>query len=237
MHTNTDGTANTAVGKNALYNYEGTGTSNTAVGSSAGLHVTTGGHNTLLGLYAGASVNGITTGSQNTCVGANTSTNAANGVGLIVLGYNVAGQEDYHFTFGNGGSHRVYNAFNSNASWTRSSDERKKTNIADSTLGLDFINELRPVTFNWKDSRDTPKTFISYNADKNEMDTDITMHGMLAQDVKAALDKAGVDTFGGWAEEKDGSQSISQEMFVHPIIKAIQELSAEVKELKAKLKD
>ena len=158
-------------------------------------------------------------------------------VGGIVLGYNVAGQEDYHFTFGNGGSHRVYNAFNSNASWTRSSDERKKTNIADSTLGLDFINELRPVTFNWKDSRDTPKTFVSYNADKNEMDTDITMHGMLAQDVKAALDKAGVDTFGGWAEEKDGSQSISQEMFVHPIIKAIQELSAEVKELKAKLKD
>ena len=58
---------------------------------------------------------------------------------------------------------------------------------------------------------------------------------MLAQDVKAALDKAGVDTFGGWAEEKDGSQSISQEMFVHPLIKAIQELSAKNDALLARI--
>ena len=40
-------------------------------------------------------------------------------------------------------------------------------------------------------------------------------------EVKAALDKQGVDTFGGWAEEIDGSQRISQEMFVHPLIKAV----------------
>ena len=62
-----------------------------------------------------------------------------------------------------------------------------------------------------------------------------TMHGMIAQDVKAALDKAGVDTFGGWSEqEEDGMQEISQEMFVHPLIKAVQELSAQVEELKSK---
>jgi hypothetical protein len=48
--------------------------------------------------------------------------------------------------------------------------------------------------------------------------------GMIAQDVKAALDKAGVDTFGGWEEDsEDGSQAISQEMFVHPLIKAVQD--------------
>ena len=68
------------------------------------------------------------------------------------------------------------------------------------------------------------------------MTTDVTMHGMIAQDVKAALDKAGVDTFGGWSEDSDdGSQEISQEMFVHPLIKAVQELSAEVEQLKQQL--
>ena len=69
------------------------------------------------------------------------------------------------------------------------------------------------------------------------MDTETKLHGMVAQEVKAALDKQGVDTFGGWAEEKDGSQRISQEMFIHPLIKAIQELSAEVEQLKQKAHD
>ncbi len=63
------------------------------------------------------------------------------------------------------------------------------------------------------------------------------MHGMIAQEVKEALDKAGVDTFGGWKERADGSQKISREMFVIPLIKAVQELSAEVEELKAKLEE
>ncbi len=36
---------------------------------------------------------------------------------------------------------------------------------------------------------------------------------------------------------EDGMQEISQEMFVHPLIRAVQELSAEVEALKAKLKD
>ena len=69
----------------------------------------------------------------------------------------------------------------------------------------------------------------------SHMDTDVTMHGMLAQDVKAALDTAGVTTFGGWQEESDGSQSLSQEMFVHPLIKAVQELSAKNEALAARI--
>ena len=68
------------------------------------------------------------------------------------------------------------------------------------------------------------------------MTTGVTMHGMIAQDVKAALDKENVNTFGGWNEDPDdNSQEISQEMFVHPLIKAVQELSAKVEELENKL--
>jgi len=69
------------------------------------------------------------------------------------------------------------------------------------------------------------------------MNLDSTMHGMIAQEVKTALDKSGVNDFGGWKEDEDGSQRLSQELFVYPLIKAVQELTAEVNELKAKLED
>ena len=115
------------------------------------------------------------------------------------------------------------------------SDERKKKNIKEDTLGLDFINDLKTVTFEWKPNHEFPKHFRDYKetAEENEMTTGLTLHGMVAQDVKAALDKAGVDTFGGWSEDaEDGSQEIAQGMFVHPLIRAVQELSAQVEELK-----
>ena len=61
-----------------------------------------------------------------------------------------------------------------------------------------------------------------------EMNTEIVMHGMIAQDVKAALDIEGVDTFGGWKVSECGEQSLGKSMFVFPLIKAVQELSAKI---------
>ena len=64
------------------------------------------------------------------------------------------------------------------------------------------------------------------------------MYGLIAQEVKEALDKHNITDFGGWdKEESSGIQAISQEMFVHPLIKAVQELSAEVQELKKQLEN
>ena len=62
------------------------------------------------------------------------------------------------------------------------------------------------------------------------------MHGMIAQDIKEALDKAECDTFSGWKERPDGSQTMSREMFVIPLIKAVQELSAKNIALEARIK-
>ena len=61
------------------------------------------------------------------------------------------------------------------------------------------------------------------------------MHGMIAQDIKQALDNAECDTFAGWKERKDGSQVMSREMFVIPLIKAVQELSEKNDELQKRL--
>jgi len=57
------------------------------------------------------------------------------------------------------------------------------------------------------------------------MNTDISMHGLIAQEVKTALDTASVSTFKGWHADQYGVQQISREMYVIPLIKAVQELS------------
>jgi hypothetical protein len=110
------------------------------------------------------------------------------------------------------------------------SDERMKTNINPETLGLAFINGLKPVSYNWKtDASSVP-----------------VRHGLLAQDVQAALNGAsfaGLDmpTDAGVPEGMTGGCSIdgmtpyglNYPEFIGPMIKAIQELSAEVAALKA----
>ena len=86
------------------------------------------------------------------------------------------------------------------------------------------------MTFQWKPNNELPETFDAYQ-ETNEKDTTTVIHGMIAQEVKAALDSAGVSTFNGWKEAADGVQGLSAEAFVFPLIKAVQELSAKVKEL------
>ena len=57
------------------------------------------------------------------------------------------------------------------------------------------------------------------------MDTELNLYGMIAQDVEKALQKVGHENFGGWSKEEDGSQRLSQEMFIYPLINAVKELS------------
>jgi hypothetical protein len=210
-----------------------TATNNTLIGALAGENITTGGANVCFGRSAG---DNIQTGGSNTLLGYAADTSAEGSTHQIVLGVSIAGTEDNQFSFGKD-SNIVSNNFATNASFSRTSDVHKKTNIEDDTLGLDFINDLRTVTFNWKPNTEFPEHYNDYHPTVSKMKTDVKLHGMIAQEVKAALDNQGVDTFGGWAEEKDGSQRISQEMFVHPLIKAVQELSAQVDELKAEIKE
>ncbi len=131
--------------------------------------------------------------------------------------------------------------FDTDANWSRSSDERLKKNITDQTLGLSFINDLRTVKYNWKASHELdssdPQLAHLYKEDPadNEMNTEATMHNFIAQEVKAALDTAGVSSFGGWKEDHHGVQQVSREMFVIPLVKAVQELSAKVDSLTARI--
>ena len=63
------------------------------------------------------------------------------------------------------------------------------------------------------------------------------MYGFIAQEVKQAMDTHNITDFAGWhtVEGKGDQQGISYEMFVMPLVKAVQELSAEVETLKTKV--
>ena len=208
------------------------------IGYSSGGAVTTGTSNTCIGYQAGnvlasGASNNIAIGVNSVTAGSNASHNYGIGVSVTTL------NENNQFTFGNDSLGVVHNNFDTNASWTRTSDERIKTNITDDNLGLSFINQLRPVTFNWKPNNELPKHFRDY-AEENVKDTDRVLHGMLAQEVKASIRQRRYKYFWGLERRcKDtGQQYLSQEMFVYPPYpKAVKELSAEVQELKKQLEN
>ena len=228
-----DGTRNTAVGFEAMTgNTENANTPNysVAVGWKALTSITDGDRNVTIGAESGTN---LESGSYNVLVGYGTQASAADSENAVVIGYDISGGGN-EVTIGKA-SNVLTNNFTSGSTWAQSSDERIKTDIKDDNLGLDFIKELKTKTFKWKPSNEVPKELTEHYNEVNQKNTDVVMHGMIAQEVKAALDKSGVDTFGGWSEKSDGSQNISREMFVIPLIKAVQELSTELEELKKKV--
>jgi len=235
MTTTANGDKNTAVGYQALKalqaDTDGHG-ENTALGHQAGLALVAGTGNTLIGNQAG---DVIVEGDNNVMIGAFTDPDASDATNQIVIGKSITGTADDQFSFGKA-SNVVSNDFGTDADWSRASDIRKKRDIKDDTLGLNFINDLRTVTFQWKPSNEFPQEWNEYN-EENQMNLDAVMHGFIAQEVKVALDKAEVDTFAGWKQRADGSQAVSRDMFIMPLVKAVQELSARVEELEDQLEN
>jgi len=233
LYANTTGSYNTAVGWQALYasNYNGTGF-NTAVGVQAGTNLTTGTNSVFLGYYSGINVT-----TNNNCIYIGTgaaSSNPTGGLGgEISIGYNVVGAGSNTVAIGSN-SGKIYASYLSSGTWTQTSDLNLKKNITPDTLGLSFINRLRPVKFTWKPSNELEQN-NPYYAEENKRDITTVMHGLIAQEVKAALDAEGVSSFEGWSQGADGIQGISREMFISPLIKAIQELKAELDTVKAEL--
>jgi carbonic anhydrase/acetyltransferase-like protein (isoleucine patch superfamily) len=234
MQNNTTGTGNIALGYESL-KANTTASNNTAVGHQALLANTTAGNNVAVGYNAGAS---ITTNDYNTIIGSGANSKSDNTTDeyQIAIGSDCMSVGGNFVTLGKGtGSDRIYNGFTSNASWTRTSDERYKKDIQTNTdCGLAFINDLRTVTYKWKSKSELDSSFPDYDATKTTSEYTDKMYGLIAQEVKTALDNNNITDFGGWSSITNAGhtqQGISQEMFIHPLIKAIQELSTENKAL------
>ena len=132
------GGSNVAIGPESGGAGAGGGASqwNVSIGGKAGKEITTGSYNTNIGYGAGWHATALTTGSSNTSIGYNA--------------YNTSPTVSNQFTLGYS---NITNLRCNDTSISSLSDERDKTDIQDTTLGLDFIKDVRPVDFTW-DRRD-----------------------------------------------------------------------------------
>ena len=91
------------------------------------------------------------------------------------------------------------------------SDASIKTNVVPLPSALSFVDQLKPVSFNW-----------SSNAMHNESDLAATNYGFIAQDVQSANSNL--------VEKMDnGLLSVNSIAMIPFLVKAVQELSAQVK--------
>jgi hypothetical protein len=110
-------------------------------------------------------------------------------------------------------SHRWRTVYSINS--LNTSDRNEKKNISGSDLGLNFVNSLNPVKYNWVwDNDDSP---IHY--------------GLIAQEVDGIVSNENV----ALVHNENDNWSIAYNELISPMIKAIQELSDEVNQLKLQL--
>jgi hypothetical protein len=198
-------TGNTGLGAGALYGIS-SGDYNVAVGAASGAAVTTGGNNTVIGYNAAYSgTNNLTTGSNNTLIGYNAAASSATVSNEITLGNSSIATLRCQVT-----------------TITSLSDARDKANVVELPAGLDFVNALRPVSFNWN-MRDGGKV--------GEPDT-----GFIAQELKTAQKSTGVSIPGLVYDKNPEHLEAGYGKLIPVLVKAIQELNAKVTSLEAQLK-
>jgi hypothetical protein len=184
------------------------GASNTFVGSEAGQAVTTGSNNVFVG-YRSAIGNfggSITTGSNNVLIGTNGLDVTSGLSNTIILGGSSITTLACQVT-----------------SITSLSDGRDKKEIEALPIGLDFINELNPVKFVWDDRDENGKH-------------DLKDCGFIAQDLKAVQEKYNISEELQLVNEEISEDKIyaSAGRLIPVLVKAIQELSKQLNELKNK---
>ncbi len=220
---------NTAIGNRALY-VVSTGEANNCFGTKAGDSITTGDNNTCIGYEAGEAV---TTGSGNIMIGHTVDVDDGDAIDRFGIGHSFTVNTDNRCHIGDGGYRAELYFGTSGESWGSTSDERIKKNIVDTDLGLDFVNKLRPIKYQDKPTSEHPESFNIQNP--KDTASDKVLDGLLAQEVKSATDDLGT-TFSGWSENpKTTKQRLQYEKFVLPLIKAVQELSQQVEDLKKKV--
>ena len=177
--------------------------------------------NLVLGNNAGTATSGTHQNSNNAHgINAHTGSNNAHGLG------NKANNADFiaHLNLYHGGS-----------------DERLKENITETTFGLDYINSLRPVDFQFtSESADN----LFDDDDPNKAKYLQTKHGFIAQEVRATTlaNHSSNNAFGGlgYKEASDNDlfediQTLDLQQFVGPLVKAVQQLSAKIDVMQARI--
>jgi len=208
------------------------------IGTEIARNITTGDNNVLIGYQSGTSLSGnsnsnvmigtqsgsqVTSGGANILIGSGAGNNVTTGGNNIIIGggsSNISPSTNNAITLGNS-FHNVLRC--AVTTITSLSDKRDKKEIEPLNVGLEFINTLKPVTFVWDERSENGKH-------------DIKDFGFIAQDLKTAQEDINLeDTLRLVYEENPDKLEASYGKLVPILVKAIQDLSKEIENLKNKL--
>lgn len=201
---------NTAVGHGALTAL--TGANNTAVGRAALNGIGAGSANTAVGEQALAS---LTSGTNNTAIGRSAASAITTNTNTTALGFQAAPNGDNQVVLGNASIATLRCQV---TTITALSDERDKTDIVDLPLGLDFIRGVQVRKFTW-DMRDGAKVGG-------------TEAGVIAQELLSLQKTFHADWFGLVDETNPDRLEATPGKLLFPLLRAVQELAAQVQELR-----
>jgi trimeric autotransporter adhesin len=215
-----------------------TGFQNTAIGVDALFGTTTQSRNTGVGYMAG-----LNAATRSTFVGANS--NATAGLtNVTAIGYGAFATSSNQVRIGDVN----ITSIGGNANWTNFSDGRFKKDIKEDVPGLDFINDLRPITYKLDVAgidRATKKLEPKSGIQDIEVTTPEAMKkppivytGFVAQEVEKVAKKMNYDFSGVDVPENDnGFYGLRYSDFVVPLTKAVQELSKKNDELEEEVRE
>ena len=221
----TTGGSNIFIGVNTGA-FNTTGNSNTVIGSQSWLHNVTGTHNTILGQAIQYLSFNSPADSDNVMVGSeiNLQTNGASSNNCIIIGH-AANQSSTtvsnQITLGNSSITSLRCNVTSISSL---SDLRDKTNIEPLPYGIDFVNKLNPVNFEWN-QRDGGRVGIKSS-------------GFIAQELMSVEDEfdAAANLNLTLRDNEDRYEAAPGNL-VPVLVKAIQELSDQVKSLSLRIEE
>jgi trimeric autotransporter adhesin len=245
---NNKGNQNTATGARALLlNTDGSG--NVAEGFETLFTNTTGTQNIGIGYQAGSNGGGTTQFNYNSfCIflgaNANAFSNAGGNNGLlnsIAIGKLASVTASNQVRIGD----NLITSIGGYAGWTNFSDGRYKKNINSNVPGLDFILQLKPVTYQLdikglnKHFNIKPDSTAALEKSRQQfiaLKEQQLQTGFIAQDVEAAAQKlnyqfSGVDK----PENPNGMYGLRYAEFVVPLLKAVQELDVKNKNLQLEI--
>lgn len=247
--TKTNSGTNTIVGAQALQNTTNTNGATVVGWQAGGLADMSGFNNTLVGQRAGYS---LTTGTNVTCIGLN----AGRAASVATFNNFTALGAESTVT----GSNQVQLGDSSTTTYVygtvqNRSDAKDKTDVRDTSLGIDFILGLRPVDGRWDLREDyfedveevvidpvtkaaSAQIVRKYKPKDGSKKRERFHHWFIAQEVKELCDKLGVD-FGGYQDHtvNGGSDvcSLGYDEFIPPVVKAVQQCWTRMNELEARL--
>jgi hypothetical protein len=237
-----------------------TGSSNTLIGCGAGFGLTTSICNVIIGRNAGVcgpgsqniligtSAGSVTTGSGSIYIGTNAGCTATNtsgdliignnswvtggggGVPSVIIGNNIVCGTPGWVTIGRGSCRCATFNYQTAIGWDFVSDARLKDGITALPVNAEaFINNLRPVTYCFLDQET-----------KQPIETKHCVAGFIAQEVEQALEASNLSEITAMVskpQSEDDYYRLADAGFTPFVVKAIQELSAKIASLEAKLAD